>query len=106
MIVKMIQNLENKMELQINRLETRIDENFNWGEIATLTISSLPIHEEDIALHSFTSLNSLSNVFYFSVSRSCRFLKCTPNSFILFYIIVISIVFIILFSDCYYCIEI
>ena len=24
MIVKMIQNLENKMELQINRLETRI----------------------------------------------------------------------------------
>ena len=61
MIVKMIQNLENKMELQINRLETRIDENFNWGKIATLTILSLPIHEEDIALHSFTSLNSLSN---------------------------------------------
>ena len=26
MIVKMIQNLENKMELQINRLETRIEE--------------------------------------------------------------------------------
>ena len=25
MIVKMIQNLENKMELQINRLETRIE---------------------------------------------------------------------------------
>ena len=25
MIVKMIQNLENKMELQINRLETKID---------------------------------------------------------------------------------
>ena len=25
MIVKMIPNLENKMELQINRLETRID---------------------------------------------------------------------------------
>ena len=25
MMVKMIQNLENKMELQINRLETRID---------------------------------------------------------------------------------
>ena len=33
MIVKMVQNLENKMEVQINRLETRIDENFNWGEI-------------------------------------------------------------------------
>ena len=32
MIVKMIQNLENKMELQINSLETRIEkmhENFN-----------------------------------------------------------------------------
>ena len=32
MIVKMIQNLENKMELQINRLETRIEkmqETFN-----------------------------------------------------------------------------
>ena len=32
MIVKMIQNLENKMELQINRLETRIEtmqESFN-----------------------------------------------------------------------------
>ena len=32
MIVKMIQNLENKMELQINRLETRIEkmqERFN-----------------------------------------------------------------------------
>ena len=32
MIVKMIQNLENKMELQINRLETRIEkmqEKFN-----------------------------------------------------------------------------
>jgi len=27
MIVKMIQNLENKMELQINRLETRIARN-------------------------------------------------------------------------------
>ena len=25
MIVKMIQNLENKMELQINRLETRVE---------------------------------------------------------------------------------
>ena len=25
MIVKMVQNLENKMELQINRLETRIE---------------------------------------------------------------------------------
>ena len=25
MIIKMIQNLENKMELQINRLETRIE---------------------------------------------------------------------------------
>ena len=25
MVVKMIQNLENKMELQINRLETRIE---------------------------------------------------------------------------------
>ena len=25
MIVKMIQNLENKMELQLNRLETRIE---------------------------------------------------------------------------------
>ena len=25
MIVKMIQNLENKMELQINRIETRIE---------------------------------------------------------------------------------
>ena len=25
MIVKMIQNIENKMELQINRLETRIE---------------------------------------------------------------------------------
>ena len=33
MIVKMVQNLENRMEVQINRLETRIDENFNWGEI-------------------------------------------------------------------------
>ena len=34
MIVKMIQNLENKMELQINRLETRIEkvqEMFNKG---------------------------------------------------------------------------
>ena len=29
MIVKMIQNLENKMELQINRLETRIEINNN-----------------------------------------------------------------------------
>ena len=32
MIVEMIQNLENKMELQINRLETRIEtmqESFN-----------------------------------------------------------------------------
>ena len=32
MIVKMIQNLENKMELQVNRLETRIEkiqEKFN-----------------------------------------------------------------------------
>ena len=71
-----------------------------------LTILSLPIPEEDVALHSFTSLNSLSDVFYFSVYRSCRFLKCTPNSFILFYIIVISIVFIILFADCCYYIEI
>ena len=34
MIVKMIQNLENKMELQVNRLETRIEkmqEMFNKG---------------------------------------------------------------------------
>ena len=34
MIVKMIQNLENKMELQINRIETRIEkrqEMFNKG---------------------------------------------------------------------------
>ena len=34
MIVKMIQNLENKMELQINNLETRIEkvqEMFNKG---------------------------------------------------------------------------
>ena len=34
MIVKMIQNLENKMELQINSLETRIEkmqERFNKG---------------------------------------------------------------------------
>ena len=29
MIVKMIQNLENKMELQINRLETRIEKRQN-----------------------------------------------------------------------------
>ena len=33
MIVKMIQNLENKMELQINRLETRIEK---MREIKTL----------------------------------------------------------------------
>ena len=30
MIVKMIQNLENKMELQINRLETRIEKMQEW----------------------------------------------------------------------------
>ena len=39
MIVKMIQNLENKMELQINRLETRIEkmqEMFNLEEIKGL----------------------------------------------------------------------
>ena len=65
-----------KLKLQyFGHLMGRIDENFNWGKIATLTILSLPIHEEDIALHSFTSLNSLSNVFYFSVYRSCRFLS-------------------------------
>ena len=29
MIVKMIQNLENKMELQINSLETKMQEMFN-----------------------------------------------------------------------------
>ena len=29
MIVKMSQNLENKMELQINRLETRMQEMYN-----------------------------------------------------------------------------
>ena len=36
MIIKMIQNLENKMELQINSLETRIEkmqERFNKGLI-------------------------------------------------------------------------
>ena len=36
MIVKMIQNLENKLKLQINRLETRIEkmqERFNKGLI-------------------------------------------------------------------------
>ena len=39
MIVKMIQNLENKMELQINGLETRIEkrqEMFNLEEIKGL----------------------------------------------------------------------
>ena len=43
MVVKMIQNLENKMELQINRLETRIEkmkERFNndLEEIKSQTI--------------------------------------------------------------------
>ena len=43
MIVQMIQNLENKMELQINRLETRIEkmkERFNndLEEIKSQTI--------------------------------------------------------------------
>ena len=38
MIVKMVQNLENKMELQVNRLETRIEKmqemfNEDLGEI-------------------------------------------------------------------------
>ena len=39
MIVKMIQNLENKMELQINSLETRMEkmqEMFNLEEIKGL----------------------------------------------------------------------
>ena len=30
MIVKMIQNLENKMELQVNSLETRIEKMQEW----------------------------------------------------------------------------
>ena len=43
MILKMIQNLENKMELQINRLETRTEKmkerfNNNPGEIKSQTI--------------------------------------------------------------------
>ena len=43
MIVKMIQNLENKMELQINSLETRLEkmqERFNkdLGEIKRVNI--------------------------------------------------------------------
>ena len=43
MIIKMIQNLENKMELQINNLETRIEkmqEMFNKG-IAEIKTSQL-----------------------------------------------------------------
>jgi len=43
MIVQMIQNLENKMELQINRLETRTEKmkerfNNNQGEIKSQPI--------------------------------------------------------------------
>ena len=45
MIVKMIQNLENKMELQINSLETRIEKmqdkfNKDLGEIKKESINN------------------------------------------------------------------
>ena len=50
MIVKMIQNLENKMELQINRLETRIEKmqemfNKDLEEIKSQSVMNNAINE-------------------------------------------------------------
>ena len=60
MIVKMIQNLENKMELQINRLETRIakmQEMFNKDleEIESQSIMNNAITEIKITLEGTNS---------------------------------------------------
>ena len=55
MIVKMIQNLENKMELQINRLETRIEKmqemfDKNLEEIKSRSIMNNEITEIESTL--------------------------------------------------------
>ena len=45
MIVKVIQNLENKMELQINRLETRIDSENGAVKAQVSRLHALESHE-------------------------------------------------------------
>ena len=55
MIVKMIQNLENKMELQVNRLETRIEKmqemfNKDLEEIKSQSIMNSAITEIESTL--------------------------------------------------------
>jgi len=50
MIVKMIQNLENKMELQINRIETKIEKR---QEMFNKDLEGIKIEETSLASNQF-----------------------------------------------------
>ena len=70
----------------------------NLKKIVILTILSLPIHENRICLHLFSSLIFSNDILWFSV-YVIFFGKVIPNYFIHFDVILNGIVFLVLFSD-------